>query len=95
MKSLFDAILGVLGQVIDFNSNQTFKHFLVLEMVDTCGRNNFESKDLMKVFFDFFECTAKEDRLHFLRLLLVNKRASEAKQECSLKEVVLETIRDY
>lgn len=51
LKSLFNATVGVLGQVIDFNSNQTFKHFLVLELIDTCGRNNFESEDLMKVFF--------------------------------------------
>lgn len=86
---MYDAVLGVLGQVIDFNSNQTFKHFLVMEIIETCGRNNYDTKELMKVFMEYFECNAQEDRIHFLRLLLVNKKASAAKEECSLKEVVL------
>ncbi|CAF0712043.1 unnamed protein product [Brachionus calyciflorus] len=81
---LYDALVENLPSIIDLHTDLIFKNYLIVELINVCQKNSsLNFKNLIKTLLNYLGCSDDENKIHFLRVLLVYEKLEDIQKESS------------
>ena len=93
LASLFDSLVENLPSIIDLHTDLIFKNYLVIELINVCQKNtSLKFKSLVRTLLEFFGCNDEENKINFLRALLVYEKLEDIQKESPIDQVSLNSL---
>jgi hypothetical protein len=77
LNKFYQALHSNLTTIIDLHTDLIYKNYLIIEMIEACHKNSsLDLKQLVETLVEYFECNSDENRIHFVRVLLIYEKAN-------------------
>lgn len=89
LKVLFESLVNNLESILDLHTDLSYKHYLIIELIESSQKSShLNLDDLVDKLVSFFGCDSDDNRVNFLRALLIYEKLEDIEKETSIDQAL-------